>query len=377
MSTQTPSIREDLIYFVSCALNGVPADRQRAENADLTALYKAAERHMLTALTAQALESAGIRDEAFTQAKSKAVRKAVVFDADQKDVQECLNAAGIWHMPLKGAVIKGLYPFLGARQMSDIDILFDPSRAQDVRDIMLKLGFVSEGFGAGAHDVYKKPPVSNFEMHRKLFAETVVEKIADYYENVKSRLIPDGGSSFGYHFSSDDLYVYLTCHEYKHFSNSGTGLRSLADTYVFMQKRGNSLNREYIQKELEKLGVSEFEQSTRELALRLFGGEELAEKDREILDYIMSSGTYGTVKNSVDHKVRALGGGTVGRIRYFLRRAFLPMDTVRSSFPLFAKVPILLPFLPLYRLSYGLTSRRKKMKAELKALFSGSKKQGR
>ena len=133
----------------------------------------------------------------------------------------------------------------------------------------------------------------------------------------------------------------------------------------------------YIQKELEKLGVSEFEQSTRELALRLFGGEELAEKDREILDYIMSSGTYGTVKNSVDHKVRDLGGGTAGRIRYFLRRAFLPMDTVRSSFPLFAKVPILLPFLPLYRLSYGLTSRRKKMKAELKALLSGSKKQGR
>ena len=66
MSTRTPY--EDLIYFVSCALNGVPADSRRAEETDLAALYKAAQRHMLTSLAAAGLESAGIHDEAFTQA---------------------------------------------------------------------------------------------------------------------------------------------------------------------------------------------------------------------------------------------------------------------------------------------------------------------
>ena len=166
MSTQT-AIYEDLIYFVSCAINGVPADRQRAESTDLPALYKASKRHMLTALTAQALEGAGIRDEAFTQEKNKAVRKAVILGADKTEVLESLEKAGIWHMPLKGAVIGDLYPFTGARQMSDIDILIDASRAKDVREIMLGLGFEIRGFGTGAHDSYTRPPVSNFEVHRK------------------------------------------------------------------------------------------------------------------------------------------------------------------------------------------------------------------
>ena len=42
-------------------------------------------------------------------------------------------------MPLKGSVIKDLYPRMGMRQMSDNDILFDAERTKDVRTIIIKI----------------------------------------------------------------------------------------------------------------------------------------------------------------------------------------------------------------------------------------------
>ena len=87
-----------------------------------------------------------------------------------------------------------------------------------------------------------------------------------------------------------------------------------------------------------------------------------------MMDYILSSGTYGTLRNCIDNQIKQYGSGPLGRRKYFFSRVFLPMRTVRACFPLFARLPILLPFLPLYRLFRGLTERRAKIRSELKIL---------
>ena len=91
---------------------------------------------MLTAVAAYALETAGIRDAALERVRTKAIRKMAIMDAEQAKVLAQLEDAGIWYMPLKGAVLKDLYPAYGIRQMGDRDILIDPDRAEDVREIM-------------------------------------------------------------------------------------------------------------------------------------------------------------------------------------------------------------------------------------------------
>ena len=309
------AVVSDLAYLAACAVDGRIPDAERVSRMDLAALYRMSERHLLSGITAMALESAGVQDDAFTQAKGNAIRKAAILDAEKGPVLDALEAAGIWHMPLKGSVIKDLYPKLGMRQMSDIDILFDASKTQDVYKAMTGLGFEGEVNEHSVHDHYTKPPVCNFELHRKLF-------------------------------------VYCT-------------------------KKGSTMDWAYISAELEKLGIADFEARGRSLALHLFGGEELAEAEQEMLDYISASGTYGKVANGVNNRVDAYGGGLRGKIRYFFSRAFLPMSTVRSSFPLFAKVPVLLPFLPLYRTVRSFFNNRSKMKTELKTLFSHKEKQSR
>ena len=51
----------------------------------------------------------------------------------------------------------------------------------------------------------------------------MTKRMTEYYQDVKSHLILDEGSRYGYHFSDEDFYLYMLAHEYKHFSGSGTG----------------------------------------------------------------------------------------------------------------------------------------------------------
>ena len=69
----------------------------------------------------------------------------------------------------------------------------------------------------------------------------------DYYRDVASRLIQEDGTCER-RFSPEDFYIYLIAHEYRHFSHSGTGLRSLLDVYLFWKKHGEQLDGEYIER---------------------------------------------------------------------------------------------------------------------------------
>lgn len=153
---------QDLIYLVSCAVNGITPDAERVAGMDLDAIYKLSFRHMLAATVAPSLKAAGVQDERFTKALEHSVLKSSTMDMEMDAVFAALTDAGIWHMPLKGTVLQHLYPIYGMRQMSDHDILFDAKRADDVKSIMEGLGFSTEHFGTSNHDVYACPHSGTF-----------------------------------------------------------------------------------------------------------------------------------------------------------------------------------------------------------------------
>ncbi len=371
-------VMEDVIRLAVCAVNGVTPDAERIRRIDLKHLYPAAEQHLLTAIVAHALESAGIHDMAFIQAKAKAIRKLALMDAEMSVLSDRLEHAGIWYMPLKGTVLKGFYPAYGLREMADHDILIDADRAEDVKAIMEEMGFRSEHFGAGNHDCYYKEPVCNFEMHRALFGKGNPDAMQAYYENVKARLLKDEGRHHGYHFSPEDFYVYMIAHEYKHYSAGGTGLRSLLDTYVYLQK--NRLNMEYVSAETEKLGIREFEETNRTLSLKLFARETLEEQQKvqltaeetELFENILYSGTYGTQENAVRNRMKKVTGeqGKVTgrmRLRYYLNRLFPKQELLYPWYPP-AKYKVLIPFVWIYRLLVIAVVRRKRVLGEIRTV---------
>ena len=360
----------DIIYLAVCAIEEKTPDPERVGRMDLTEAYRISERHLLTATVATALESAGIINNDVKQAKGKAVRKAAIFDIERAEILNELEKSGILYMPLKGCVIKDFYPKIGMRQMSDNDILYDKTKTEELKKIMINRGYrVGRDFGKGAHDQYLKEPVLNFEMHRTLFPASSGQKICDYYSDPEPLMIKDNENGFGRHFSPEDFYVYMTAHEYKHYSAGGTGLRSLLDTYLYLKKMTPDMD--YIKKEVLKLGIADFEEKNRLLSLRLFGGEPLTDDDWKMLDYILSSGAYGTVVNRITNRVNELGGGSSGKVKYLFSRIFMPLDEVRTSYPFFYKRRIFLPALVIYRILKALTVRRRRIMSEIRVLMDG------
>ena len=127
--------------------------------------------------------------------------------------------------------------------------------------------------------------------------------------------------------------------------------------------------------EAKKLGMVEFEAKNRSLAQHLFSGETLTEDDREMLEYILSSGVYGTLDHRVENKMRRKG---LGKLRYALDRFLVPVSRKNKSYigyantyPLFYRHRILLPLLPFYRVIRGL--KNGKLNAEVKALKNAKK----
>ena len=353
-----------MIYLVSCAVHQTVPDAARVRDMNLEEVYRTADSQLLAAAAASALEAAGINDPAFRQARAKAIRKTALMDAEMQALFNRLDGAGIWYMPLKGTVVKDYYPVYGMRQMADRDILIDAGRATDVRRIMEELGFTTQSFGTGNHDVYFKEPVCNFEIHRSLFGHVHDPKLRAYYQNVDERLIPCAGQER--RFSPEDLYVYVIAHEYKHYVAGGSGLKSVLDTYVLLRKE--ALDMRYVAAETEKLGVRSFEERNRSLALHLFDGAALTEEDQKMLAYILASGTYGTMEHFVEN-----GIAEKGRWKFFLSRLSLPREVMASMYPVLKKAPFLYPFFWTYRLVHALLFRRGTVRYQLKAALTRDK----
>lgn len=365
-----------MIYLIKCVLhNKVPA-KEKVDKIDLTQLYEVAKSHTLTAITAYALESAGIYDESFEEEKNKAIRKNILLDVERGKVFAEFEKACIWYTPLKGIVLKDLYPKIGMRQMADNDILFDPSKADVVKDIMERLGYITSDFGGRNHDVYFKPPVCNFEMHNALFEQWRFNNLFEYYRNTKEKLLQDDNGHYSYQFTKEDFYIYTTAHEFKHYNLGGTGLRSLIDKYVYLKQYNSLLDMDYIDYELSKMQLFEYELDSRELALHLFEFKDLNDNEKKILDYYIFSGTYGNIENTVNNELKKLGGGNVARVKYLFDRFLVPIresnpkyQIYKSEYPLFYKYKLILPLLPFYRLFRSLHKNRKGIFTEIKTLI--------
>ena len=352
----------DLIYLVSCAVNEKKPNTDICREMDLEAVYYLAQFHSLTSAAAFALEKVTELPRAFDQAKKKAIHKLSHFDIERIKLLAALEQKGVWYMPLKGILLKSFYPKAAMREMTDNDILFDPEKPDIVRAVMEELGYSCVMYDMYNHDVYEKPPTMEFEMHRTLFDLEKYPESAAYFDNIFDRLIKDSGNKFGYHMSDEDFYIYIICHMNKHYNNGGTGLRSLVDVYLFNKARYDGMDKDYLSRELSALELTEFEQRIRELAYKLFCGEETDFTENEETMYFVQSGANGTNEHWKENRLsRSMGGEDTGKAKrkYLLKRVFISGDELKKNYPTVYKHKILYPLLFVYRPIKGAVTRPK------------------
>ena len=362
-----------IAYLAGCVLRGVKPDTARLGELDIDELLNLAKGHTLAAVTATGLESAGIVSARTQEEVGRGIWKAAQLETDWQLVRAGLEEAGIWYCPLKGAVLKDLYPAYGLRQMADYDVLFDATRADDLRGIMEAAGFTTEHFDMSTHDVYYKLPVSNFEMHRALFGSAHDPRFVEAFADIKDRLVKDEGNAFGWHMTPEDCYLHVVAHEHKHYAGGGTGLRSSLDLYVYLRRFESEMDWAYIGERLEALGLAEFEKTQRAFAKHLLDDEPLSAEEEDLFAYMATSMTYGTCEHRVANKLEAKGGGVGAKLGYLKERLFPPLDDAyAAAYPFFGERRYLLPAFYVYRLGHGLASRGKIIWREFRQVLAHS-----
>lgn len=381
----------DLLYLCGCALNGTVPDSRRLAAMDLNALYKEAAGQSIASTVYMALEAGkAFADrnpevvKKWQDARFMTIRRIMLLDSERSAVCGYMEQQSIWYLPLKGSILKDLYPSFGMRYMTDVDILFDPAASDTMREFMTARGYRVKRFGGGAHDEYEKPPVCFFELHRYLFDLNNTDEMVSYYKEVKPRLIPDAPGSFAHHFTDEDFYIFMLAHAYKHHHGDGSGLRNLLDIYVYVKAKGDTLRRDYIAGELQKLKMADFEQAFRELSLKVFSNPEqvyaltFTPEEAGLLGFLSEAGTFGnmdiTVRNAIE---KQYGGQPVTRgvkLKYYLRRIFPDLKWFEINHPFLYRHRILIPFYTIYRLFWGILCKRSKIRKEMTALNELSEK---
>jgi len=328
-----------LVYLMGCALNNqqpdTPAIEQAAECSD--ELLQLADRHSVSALTAQVLQGTKAYNNAWEEHRLKALSRTIQFETERTALYQFLDSEGIWYVPLKGILIQNFYPAYGTREFADNDILYDQERTQDVRQWFAQRGYDLEI--APANDGFIKSPCYNFEMHRVLFREHDTDIRDDFTSAIIKRLMPDGSGSRR-RMTDEDAYVYFVCHADKHASNGGIGLRTLADFYTYAHFGPSDINRPYVEQECTRYQVLNFEQTTASLADKLFAHPNLSSlnnlsvNDQDVLDAFLFAGTYGQESTLLEQRLRSYDAAagrayssrssvsTASKIHYILWRLF-------------------------------------------------------
>lgn len=374
------------------------ANEENSQKIYIGRIYYIAKKHNLVSIMAQAMENMGFESDSdiwkrWLKEKNQLIYKSVLMDVEREAIQDFFEKNNIWYMLLKGMVIRKYYPAPELREMADNDILFDNKYSKEVYEFMTARGYKSDDYNKGYHDEYLKPPAYNFEMHRQLVSSKERPKWYEYYKDVKSILIKDtnenretaansesNNTSNQFYFSDNDFYVYFIVHTYKHFLNSGMGLRTVLDVYLYVSNLQEKLDFDYIEEQLKKLDAYDFEQTFRSIAFKMFD-ENLEDrkwwdlfdvKEQEMLSYVLDAGTYGNLENSVAHKMGYTKGEkkkASDKVKYIFRRLFPSMDTIEEFFPFFYKHKWAIPFLYIYRIGKIPFARRKKVAGELKEVF--------
>ena len=323
-----------------------------------------------------------IRDDAELYQNWKKSRDANIAQSlhqleARKEVFQALHEAGIRFLPLKGYEMKCLYPRLEFRQMADIDVLIDPENTSRARGIMLKLGYrQKEAFPH--HDEYFRPPFVTVEVHRQLLL--VGDDRQRYYDNIWKKATADEITPEAYKLDPNDFYIYQIVHFAKHYNLMGSGIRSVMDIYIYLEKYRNILNCEYIKEELKKLETYDFCIKMEKLSLTWFSDSktkpdidrnELQELERNIF----LSGVYGSLEFSRSKQMADIqvDKGIFRVSKYFWKRIFTRKKDFFRSYPILKKYPVLLPFCWLHRLFFVIIHKRDVIRRELELFKIKSK----
>ena len=316
-----------------------PKELEIVSEETLPVLYKMAKLHDVAHLLMDGLKERGLLIGE-TAAKLEKQRMVAHFRYEQSKYElsalsEALEQAKIPFIPLKGSILRDYYPEPWMRTSCDIDVLVkreDCDRAAEVLSEQLQYRKEVET----SHDLSLFTPSGvHIELHYDLNEEKF--RVFDTLTSIWSLVKPEREGGYLHVMPDEVFYFYHIAHMAKHFDEGGCGIRSFLDLWILDHLvEHDEAKRDAI---LIKEGMYAFAKGSRHLSEVWFSGTEGNDLTDRMQSYILSGGVYGTVSNRVALRQTKEGG----RIRYALRRIFLPYSIMKVYYPILQKHKWLTP----------------------------------
>jgi hypothetical protein len=298
-------------------------------------LYKLAGKHDLAHIVGDVLakdKPQSLPDPLFEKLQKQvfvAVCRYEKINYAATELYKCLEEAGIPFIPLKGAVLRALYPEPWLRTSSDIDVLIHPE------DLPRAEALLADGqyqrAGKGSHDVsFIVPGDVHIELHYDLIEEGILDAANDVLRNVWQHATPREESSAQHVLDDAFFYFYHIAHMAKHMLNGGCGIRPVLDLWLLLHRMPQNDGREAL---LASGGLSSFANTVCELAEIWFSGKPHNERSLRLQNYLLYGGVYGNKENRVQVQNAKKGS----HLRYAFSRIFLPYDTLKYHYPVLQK----------------------------------------
>lgn len=337
-----------MVRLIAAALNGQAAECP--ERPDWHGLTERARAQAVEPLVWRGIEISGIVPPAReAQALRQACARQVALEASQAIAQaalfDALERRGIAFAPLKGCALRPLYPEPTMRPMSDLDILIDPADAQCIEEVVFGLGYLALVTGMGNTGEYELNGIVKLEVHVYLFSETVPGRLSAPLSDALERARPAAECGARRELRPEDHYSYLLAHMYKHYRTSGSGVRPLADVWLYLRAHGSSMNWDEVRRMLEDMGLTDFERKVAALAGAFFGGGEPEPDLSDLADFLMSGGLFGAPgTREINQALIRYPRGGVGALMSALFATVFPGSSALSgAYPVLHKWPVLLP----------------------------------
>lgn len=319
-----------------------------------TDLFRLSKKHDIAPIVGNALNKCGAFEhlpvdieeserEAIAKIKTKfdeqiftAVYRYENINNELKEIRRVLSEAKIPFIPLKGSVIRQYYPEPWQRTSCDIDVLVkekDADNAAEYLQTSLQYGVDRKG----QHDVSMFTASNvHVELHFKLLDSGFkqVKDLIDVWDGEEISLLSDSE----YRMSKELFLLYHIYHMAKHFINGGCGIKPFIDLWVIKNKVGFDEGK--AQKMLQESGLLAFYERSIDLMSVWFEDKDHSVITKEMEDYVLQGGVYGTL----EQQLAMLQNKKGGKFRHLMGRIFLPYKSMVIYYPSLKKCPILFPF---------------------------------
>lgn len=266
------------------------------------------------------------------------------------------------YMPLKGAILKKIYPQSHMRTMSDFDVLIKCDQYSRIKPLMIQLGF-SEHIESDHEYVWASPNLT-VELHKLLIPSYNIDYYS-YYSNGWEKAKRKSPNDFCFHFSKEDFLIYDFVHFAKHYRDGGIGIKHMVDLWVY-KKANADIDDMYVSNELSKLGLSEFYSNICSTLNVWFEECESSDKTDFITNIIFSSGAYGKLSSNIlarAIKTSKTSGSIKTEKKEQLSNLLFPkFKVMEKKYPILTRLPVLLPLLWGYRLLSSAFTKNSKSK---------------